>query len=145
MKYEQIKELKGEAFRRLTGVLPTTFELMVLKVREADQKKYRKGGRPSRLSVEDRVLVTLEYLREYRTYFHAGQSDGLSESACFKTIRFIEKTLISCKEFALPGRKALLKSDAVYETILIDATESPIERAKKNSAISIRERKNGIR
>lgn len=141
MKYEQIKALKGDAFRRLTGVLPATFELMVSKIAEADSKKYVRGGRPNKLSVEERILMTLEYLREYRTYFHIAKSYGVSESSCFNTIRYVENTLIRCPEFALPGRKALLKSDVVFETILIDATETPIERPKKNSAISIRGRK----
>jgi hypothetical protein len=31
----------------------------------------------------------------------------------------------------LPGNKALQKSDTDYELILIDATETPIERPKK--------------
>ncbi len=31
----------------------------------------------------------------------------------------------------MPGRKALLKSDVAYEVVLIDATETPIERPKK--------------
>jgi hypothetical protein len=39
----------------------------------------------------------------------------------------VEDTLIKDKRFALPGRKALLKSDAEYEVILLDASESPIE------------------
>ena len=33
--------------------------------------------------------------------------------------------------FALPGKKALLKSDVEYELILIDASETPIERPKE--------------
>jgi len=37
--------------------------------------------------LEDRLLMTLEYLREYRTYFHLGQSYGLSESACYRSCR----------------------------------------------------------
>lgn len=36
--------------------------------------------------------------------------------------------------FALPGRKALLKSDMEYEVLLIDASETPIERPKKSQA-----------
>jgi len=39
--------------------------------------------------------------------------------------------LIKHPDFALPGRKALLKSDMEYEVVLIDATETPIERPKK--------------
>jgi len=82
--------------------------------------------------MEDRLLMTLEYLREYRTYFHISRSFGISESACYRNIRWVEDTLIKDGKFSLPGRKALLKSDVEYEIVLIDATESPIERPKKN-------------
>ena len=34
-------------------------------------------------------------------------------------------------DFALPGRKSLIKSDMNYEVVLIDATETPVERPKK--------------
>ena len=37
--------------------------------------------------------------------------------------------------FSLPGRKALLKSDVEYEVILVDATETPIERSQKMKEI----------
>ena len=90
------------------------------------------GGKPNKLSIEDRLLMTLEYLREYRTYFHISRSYGISESACYRNIRWVEDTLIKDGTFSLPGRKALLKSDVEYEIVLIDATETPIERPKKN-------------
>ncbi|MGV2828478.1 helix-turn-helix domain-containing protein [Myxosarcina sp. GI1(2024)] len=32
-----------------------------------------RGGQP-KLSIEDQLLMTLEYWREYRTYFHIAQS-----------------------------------------------------------------------
>jgi hypothetical protein len=54
-------------------------------------------------------------------------------------------TLIKSKEFTLPGKKALLKSDMKYEIVLIDATETPVERPKKSSAAITRERKSAIR
>ena len=82
--------------------------------------------------MEDRLLMTLEYLREYRTYFHVASSYGISESSCYRNIKWIEDTLIKHPVFALPGRKALLKSEMEYEVVLIDATETPIERPKKN-------------
>lgn len=44
--------------------------------------------------------------------------------------------MIKHPDFALPGRKALLKSDMEYEVVLIDATETPIERPKKNKSFS---------
>jgi hypothetical protein len=145
MKYESIKELEGEKFRRLTGVKRTTFGKMVGILSEADKKKRVKGGRKSKLSLEDRLLMALEYIREYRTYFHVSQSYGVSESTCYETIKWIENTLIRHPDFALPGRKALLKSDMEYELVLIDATETPIERPKKDKSASTREKRNAIR
>jgi hypothetical protein len=103
------------------------------------------GGQPNKLTLEDMLLVTLEYLREYRTYFHISQSYGVSENSTYKTILWVEDTLIHCKEFSLPGRKVLLKSDMEYELVLVDATESPIERPKKNKNIITREKRNGTR
>lgn len=132
MKFDTIKNLKPEEFRRLTGVKPETFNKMIEIIEEAVRVKKAKGGRPNKLSIPDRLLMTLEYLREYRTYFHISKSYGISESNSYYTIRFIEDSLIKSGYFNLPGRKALLKSDVEYEVLLIDATESPIERPKKN-------------
>ena len=145
MKYEAIKELEEEKFRRLTGVKRSTFKKMIEILSEADKKKRARGGRKSKLSIEDRLLMTLEYIREYRTYFHVSQSYGVSESTCYEIIKWIENTLIKHPDFALPGRKALLKNDMEYEVVLIDATETPIERPKKDKSAFTQEKRNGIR
>jgi hypothetical protein len=102
-------------------------------VKSAALRKTAKGGRPSALSIENQVLMSLEYLREYRTYFHLGQSYGVSESSCYKTCKWVENTLIRDEKFRLPGKKGLLRDDKSLEVILIDATETPIERPKKKN------------
>jgi transposase len=135
MKYENIKNIEDEKFRRLTGVKRSTFEKMLDILREAERLKKAKGGRKNKLTLEDRLLMALEYIREYRTYFHVSQSYGVSESTAYETIKWIEDTLIKHPDFALPGKKALLKSDMEYEVMLIDATETPIERPKKELGI----------
>ena len=84
MKWEPNKELSNEAFRRLTGVQKATFEKMIAVLREAQRQKTLQGGRPCKLSVEDRLLMSLEYLREYRTYFHIGKHYGLVRWKCDK-------------------------------------------------------------
>jgi len=48
-------------------------------------------------------------------------------------VKWVEDMLIKHPDFALPVRKALLKSDMEYEIILVDASETPIERPKKKS------------
>ncbi len=78
MRYEQLAGLDDEKFRRLTGVKRSTFEKMVGILQPANAIKYIKGGRPSKLSIEDQLLMALEYIREYRTYFHTGKSYGVS-------------------------------------------------------------------
>lgn len=133
-KYAQITHLSDEQFRRLTGVSRKVFTIMVQVVQEADAKKKARGGRKSKLSIEDRLLMTLEYLREYRTYFHIAHHYGLSEGTAYKTIRWVEETLVNDPHFALPGKKALCTSDVDYRVILIDASETPIERPKKNKS-----------
>lgn len=132
MKFENLKKLTSKQFRRLTGVKPQTFEKMVEIIKAADRIKKARGGRPNKLTVEARILMTLEYLREYRTYAHIAASYGLSESNTFENIREIENVLVKSNEFRLPGKKALLKSDHEFEIVLVDVTESPIQRPKKN-------------
>ncbi len=141
MKFSGIKGMKAEDFRRLTGVKSSTFNRMVEILRVAEQEKNSLGGKPNALSMEDRLLMSLEYLREYRTYFHIAQGYGVSESTCYRNIRWIENTLVDHPDFALPGRKALIKSDMSYEVVLIDATETPIERPKKTASILFGQKK----
>jgi hypothetical protein len=138
-KYDELKRISPAHFRRLTGVKRDTFEKMIAVLIDSQNKRYRKAGRRGSLTIEDKLLMTLEYLREYRTYFHLGRSYGLSESACYRACRWVEDTLIKSREFSLPGKKVLLKNDMEYEVILIDAAESPIERPKKR----VNEKKKG--
>lgn len=145
MKYPQIQRLEEDKFRRLTGVKRSTFEKMINILKDADIKKKAKGGRKNKLCIEDQLLMALEYIREYRTYFHTSQSYGVSESSAYKTVRWVEDTLIKHPDFSLPGRKALLKSDMEYEVVLIDATETPIERPKKDKNTIIQAKRKNTR
>lgn len=144
MRYDQVKELEDKRFSRLTGVRKTTFLKMVDILRQADSLKKSKGGRKNKLNLEEQLLVTLEYLKEYRTYFHIGQNYSISESTAYKTIKWVEDTLVKHLNFALPGRKVLMTNNMDYEVVLIDATESPIERPKKNKSYIIQEKRKGI-
>ena len=55
---------------------------------EAYNIKRGLGGRKSKLNIEEMLLMRLEYLREYRTYFHIGRNYGVSESYAYKIIRW---------------------------------------------------------
>ncbi len=144
MKYEMLEDYSNTKFRRITGIKRETFQKMVEILQKAYAEKHRRRGRTPKLSIEDLLLATLEYLREYRTYAHIAASYGIAESNIYRGIKWVENTLVKDGTFSLPGRKALLKSDMEYEVILVDATESPIERPQKNKSGIIPERKSVI-
>ena len=145
MFWEKIKQHSKENFKRLTGVELNTFKLMIKEIRKHEEKIKKKRGnkrsRPFKLSVEDRILMMLMYYREYRTQFHIGETYGLHESNVGKNIKLTENILKKCKKFKLPGKEKLAGSNHQYEVIIVDATESPIERPKKNSTSIIQGRR----
>lgn len=84
------------------------------------------------MSIEDQVLMTLEYWREYRTHFHIGVSWGLNESNVFRNIRKIENILIKSGLFNVTGKKKVKELDLEQEVVIVDVAEHEIERPKKN-------------
>lgn len=76
-----MKDSEAEKFRRLTGVKRATFDKMLMILQEAEIKKKEQEGRKSKLSIEDRLLMALEYIRKYSTYFHVSQSYEVSLSS----------------------------------------------------------------
>ena len=135
MFFEQTKELAAEEFKRLTGVKAETFAVMVEILREAGLKK-RKPGRPSKLSLEDQVLMTLMYLREHRTYFHIAHTYRLNTSSAFRIIRHVEDTLSKAEVFSLSGKRRVQEGGVELSFVVVDVTETPIERPKKSSGSS---------
>lgn len=140
MRYETIEHLKDTDFKRLTGVQRVTFDLML----EVVQQGMRNFGRPTTLSRADQLLMTLMYWREYRTEFHIAQSYGVSESTVCRTIQKVEDVLVRSGKFTLPGKKALQPTDTIFEVVLVDASEQPIERPKKAKKSTIVAKKDGI-
>ena len=144
MTYKKVKNLKAEDFRRLTGVHFETFNQMVEIVKQAETLR-KKTGRPPKLRIEAQILIVLEYLREYRTFFHLGATWGVNESTAYRIIQRIENILIKAPQLRLPGKKRLISDDYQLETVVIDVSETPIERPKKNKKTTIVARKKDIR
>lgn len=143
MTYKKVKNLKAEDFKRLTGVHFDTFNRMVEIVKEAEKSR-KKTGRPPKLKIEDQILMVLEYLREYRTFFHLGATWGINESTAYRIVQKVENILIKAPSLRLPGKKRLISEERPLETVVIDVSETPIERPKKNKRAIIAVRKNDI-
>ena len=129
MRYEQAKDLPPQDFKRLFGVKHPTFDAMVAVMQQHEQLKKKDSGNP-KLTLEDQVLVALQYWREYRTYFHIAQDWSVSESTICRTVHKVETVLMRSGRFRLPGKKSLRQAQ-VPDTIVVDVTESPIERPKR--------------
>lgn len=142
MRYEKVKQLKEQDFKRLCGVKKETFVTMCEVIRAVLSRETR-GGK-SGLSIEDQVLPTPGYWREYRTMFHSGQDFGLHESNVSRVIRKVEDILIKCGKFSLPGKRRLLEESGLNYTI-VDVTEMTVERPKKNKSDVTAEKRSGTR
>jgi len=142
MRYEKARDLKEGDFKRLCGVKKETFIVMCEVVREVLSRETR--GRKSGLSVENQVLLTLGYWREYRTMFHLGQDFGLHESNVSRIIQKVENILIKCGKFSLPSKRRLLEGNGLTYTI-VDVTEIAVERPKKNKSDVTAEKRSGTR
>ncbi|MDV2997796.1 MAG: IS5 family transposase ISNpu11 [Chroococcidiopsis sp. SAG 2025] len=134
MTYEQLKSLKPSAFKRRCGVHRDIFEQIVEVLRPHLDRRGKRGGQ-SKLTVEDQLLLVLEYWREYRTQFHIATSWGLSESAVCRLIHKVEMLLMKSGKFHLPGKKQLDQNAYTWSVVVVDVTESPIERPKKTASL----------
>jgi hypothetical protein len=100
-----------------------------LKAAEAAKTK---PGRPSKLGLEDQLLMTLLYWREYRTLFHLSTERGISEGTASRRVRWVEDVLIRSGRFALPKRtERFAETPGKFKVVVGDATETPVERPKK--------------
>lgn len=144
--YEKAERLNDKDFKQLIGVEKETFKAMVkiLNTEYASRPKKWRGGRKKKLTIENQLLLTLKYLRQYVTQKELAFEFEVGEATVCDTIRWVEDTLIKDGSFSLPGKKALLEDDSI-EVVLVDVTECPIERPKKTKENGILEKRNNIR
>ena len=70
-----------------------------------------------------------------------GTNWGVSQSTICRIVTNIESNLMKTGKFGIPGKKALFKGFGHPEVVVMDITETAIER-KKNRKNTIQERKN---
>ena len=128
MNYESSKPLSYARFKRLVGVQRTTFEEMLAVLKTAYQLKHAKGGRTPKLSLEDLLMATLQYMREYRTYEQIAADFGIHESNLIRRSQWVEATLI---QSGFTISKTHLSAE---DTVIVDATEVKINRPKKSTS-----------
>ncbi|GHV83549.1 hypothetical protein AGMMS50212_08890 [Spirochaetia bacterium] len=138
-------DAKSVLFKRLYGVTPETFERMKVILQKEFDKLYRQGGKPPNLTVQDKLFITLKYLREYRTMESIGAEYGVCKGTVSMAVKWVEDTLKKAPDFKLPGKKILKEESCSIQYVVVDVTESPVQRPKKNKKSGIPARKSAIR
>ena len=140
---KRIKKLKENKYQELFGVKKETFDEMLNILNAEYEKRHRKGGRPPVLSVLDKLIIMLEYYREYRTMEHIAFDYDTNKSTICDAIHWTESVLINSEKFHLPSKKRLVEDTSV-EIIVVDATEIEIKCPQKNRKNIIQARKKDI-
>jgi len=142
-RYEKATRLNEIDFKQIIGVKKGTYEAMLEELRETYAKKHKRRGRHSKLPLEDQLFMSLKYWRQYITQKELAFEFEVGEATAHDVIVWVEDTLVKSGKFSLPGKKALLE-DAEIEIVLVDVTESPVERPKKNNGHGIPGKRNDI-
>ncbi|UZQ29858.1 MAG: transposase family protein [Spiroplasma phoeniceum] len=106
MKFDKFNFINDKEWLRLTGIKQDIFNKMLDILQVAEIEKFKKDGKNNKLSLENRLLTTLSYWREYRAYFHISKSFDISESSFYRNIKWIEDILIKHSYFQqIAGKK----------------------------------------
>lgn len=132
MRWKNIKNLPGHQFRRVCGIKPSTFLKLAELLKPKWNLRRKSGGPKPKLSMENQILLTLSYWRNYGTFLKIGTEFQVSESTAFNICRWIEDNLKTEKVLHLPGKKELLIGKEKHAVVIFDVTECPIERPKRN-------------
>ena len=129
-RWETMQQADHAEFLRQVGIPREHFETILenvkayLEVERTRNRMKRRGLKTTDLPIEDRLLLTLYYLRHHPTFRNLADVFGISESYANK--RYHEYLDILVKVLRLPGRNAL--RDETWKAVVIDVTEQPIER-----------------
>ena len=139
---ERIGKLSPDRYQELFGVRKPTFDKMLDILECAYKELHEQGGRPPRLSVLDKLVVTLGYYHDYRTMSNIAFDYDVSKSRISDAVKWVENTLIQDGTFSLPSKRELVKADTEIVIAIVDATEQETERPKKNRKNHTQENKN---
>ena len=139
---ERIKKMATNNYKGIFGIEKYVFDriLRLLEVADTYQRKSN-AGRKAQLSVLDKLVITLQYWREYRTYRHIAFDYDVGKSTIGEAIIWVENTIIASGFCNLKSARELRENTSKIKIAIVDVTEQEIERPKKGRKIGIQARK----
>ncbi len=129
----EVKELKAKEYRTMFGIEKDTFDKMVEVVTDEYENIHKKGGRKDGSTPQERVEITLKYLRQYLSQRYLALEYNIAKSCIAPIIKWTTKVLVSNNNFSLPKKTENISDNS--ENRIIDATESKIDRPKKKQKV----------
>jgi hypothetical protein len=139
---ERIGKMLVGQYKGILGVEKHVFDRLLKLLLIADTFQRKSGaGRKSRLSVLDKLVITLMYWREYRTYRHIAFDYGVGKTQIGDAVHWVENTIIASGLCNLKSARELRDNPSKMKIAIVDVTEQEIERPKRGSKIGIQARK----
>jgi predicted DNA-binding protein YlxM (UPF0122 family) len=129
---KRIEKLKEDKYQEKFGIRKATFDKKLEILESAYKELHKQGGRPPRLSVLDKLVITLGYYHDYRTMDNIAFDYDVSKSRISDAVKWVETTLIKDGTFSLPSKRELVKADTQIVIAVVDVKEQETERPKKN-------------
>jgi hypothetical protein len=142
---ERIKNMPASKYKEIFGVEKYVFDRLyrLLCLFYAFQKKSNAGRNPQ-LSVLDKLVITLQYWREYRTYRHIAFDYGVGKSTIGEAILWVEDAIIASGLCNLKSARELRENPSNIKIAIVDVTEQEIERPKRGKKNGVPARKSAI-
>lgn len=126
----KVKEYKEEEYRTLFGVQKVTF-LSILEIVTNDyNKKHKNGGRKDGTTPQEKVEITLKYLRQYVSQRYLAAEYNTAKSCIAPIVKSTLKLIVEDGRFSLPNKVSNIYDNS--EDRIYDATETQIDRPEKN-------------
>jgi hypothetical protein len=138
-----------ELFQLLTGVTKDVFcKMLNTLTNEYNTIHQTIGGNPHGTPIGLKLVIALEYWREYRTMRHMAFDYEMPVSTLCNCITWVEDILTKTEIFKIPELKEKFKrreeSGNPIRVVLIDVEEQPIERPQENQQNHYSGKKNAI-
>lgn len=128
-RFEELKTYSKRKFCRTVGIKQENFSALATGAKayvKSEQERCpvkMRGKKSVKLTFEDKILLTLYYIRNYPSFLMLGSYFGISESYANKI--YNKFSAIFLKVLRLPGKNALFDD---IKAVIIDVTEQRIER-----------------
>jgi len=146
-RFALLQTYSPEKFTRTVGIRLDQFlylrdQILACLLAEQEARPMKKRSKKATLvTVEDKLLLTVTYVRHDPTFEQIGQPFGISASSAHNIYQQMLDRLVKMNH--LPGRKAL--QDQGIQAVLVDVTEQPIERPSHHQRAWYSGKKNAIR